>query len=526
MATAHDRFYITTAIDYPNSRPHIGTAFEKIGADVQARYQRMCGRTVHFLMGNDENTIKVSQRAAELGLEPKPYVDDMARQFKEVWAALNVSNDDFIQTSQARHHAGCRKFIQQVYDAGHIFKKSYTGLYCNGCEAFKTEKELVDGRCPNHQSQPLKQVEEENYFFRLSAFGDRLLEHYAQHPEFIQPESRRNEIINLVESGLQDVSISRKGFTWGIPVPFDEEQTIYVWFDALLNYITALGYGSDDESLFQTFWPADVHVIGKDITRFHCALWPAMLMAAGLPLPKTVFGHGFVYNKGQKISKSGGTAIDPMTVYQTWGTDPFRYYFLKECAFGSDGNFSEERFVELYNADLANNLGNLYSRTISMCVRYFEGNLEGSAAIEPVEWCTGLNLAALADEIQGLVERFEYSQALQIIWSQVLDTANRYIQTTEPFKLVKTDRDACKVVLANLADAIRVTGILLKPFLPATAEVFYSAFNFGAATAWESVRFSQIATPQVGRADLQVTAALTEGKPVPMFPKIQPPADS
>ena len=292
-----------------------------------------------------------------------------------------------------------------------------------------------------------------------------------------------------------------------------------------MNYITALGYGSDDETLYKKFWPADVHVIGKDITRFHCALWPAMLMAAGLPLPKTVYAHGFVYNKGLKISKSAGTAIDPMTVYETFGTDPFRYYFLKECVFGSDGNFSEERFTELYNSDLANNLGNLYSRTISMCVRYFEGNLEGSSAIDPVDWAGDLNLGELADELVGLVSRFEYSQALQTIWSQVLDRANRYIQNTEPFKLIKTDREACKVVLANLADAIRVTGILLKPFLPDTAEIFYRAFNFEASGPWASLDFTQIAKPPAGRSDYQVTAALTDGKPVPMFPKIQPPPE-
>lgn len=243
-----DRFYLTTAIDYPNSRPHIGTAFEKVGADVQARFRRMEGRTVHFLMGNDENTIKVSQRAEELGVAPKPYVDDMARQFREVWAALDISNDDFIQTSEERHKVGCQKFIQAVYDSGDIYKEAYTGLYCNGCEMFKTEKELVDGRCPNHPGQPLKVVAEENYFFKLSAFGDRLLAHYESHPEFIQPESRLNEILSLVRSGLHDITITRKGFTWGIPVPFDPEQTIYVWFDALLNYITAIGYGTDEAS--------------------------------------------------------------------------------------------------------------------------------------------------------------------------------------------------------------------------------------------------------------------------------------
>src|SRR6185312_13027148 len=324
MTGADTRYYLTTAIDYPNSRPHIGTAFEKIGADVQARFRRMEGDAVHFLMGNDENTIKVSQRAEELGVEPKPYVDDMARQFQEGWAALEISNDDFIQTSEERHKVGCQKFIQAVYDAGDIYKKSYTGLYCDGCEAFKTDKEVEEGggRCPNHPNAPLRQVEEENYFFKLSQYGDRLLAHYEAHPEFIQPESRRNEIVNLVQSGLQDVSISRKGFTWGIPVPFDPEQTIYVWFDALLNYVTAVGYGTDDEH-FRRLWPADVHVIGKDITRFHCALWPAMLLSAGLLLPRQVFGHGFVYNKGAKISKSAGTAIDPMEVFRVHGADAF-----------------------------------------------------------------------------------------------------------------------------------------------------------------------------------------------------------
>lgn len=520
------KFYITTAIDYPNSRPHIGTAFEKIGADAQARFRRMEGFDVHFLMGNDENTIKVDQRAAELGLEPKAYVDGMASQFREVWSDLSISNDDFIQTSEPRHHDGCRKFIQAVYDAGHIFRKAYTGLYCNGCEAFKTEKELENGRCPNHQGQELKRIEEENYFFRLSAFGDRLLAHYRDNPDFIQPESRRNEVYNLVESGLQDVSITRKGFTWGIRVPFDEEQTIYVWFDALLNYVTALGYGSNDETLFQRYWPADVHVIGKDITRFHCALWPAMLMAAGLPLPKSVFAHGFVYNKGQKISKSAGTAIDPMTVYSTWGTDPFRYYFLKECVFGGDGNFSEERFVELYNADLANNLGNLFSRTLSMCVKYFGGSLEGSAAIEPVDWRNGLNFPALADELQSLVGSFDYSQTLGTIWSQILDTANRYVQSTEPFKLIKKDPDATKVVLANLADVIRVIAILIKPFLPTTAEIFYRAFNFEDAEPWQSVRFRSIVSAPAARPDWKVTAPLVDGKPAPLFPKILPPKEA
>ena len=516
--TVSPRYYITTAIDYPNSRPHIGTAFEKIGADVQARFRRMEGFSVHFQMGNDENTIKVSQRAEELGVGPKPYVDDMALQFKEVWQALEVSFDDFIQTSEERHKVGCQAFIQAVFDAGDIYKKAYTGLYCNGCESFKTEKELVEGRCPNHPNQALKEVEEENYFFRLSAFSDRLLAHYQARPDFIRPESRRNEIVNLVTSGLQDVSITRRGFTWGIPVPFDAEQTIYVWFDALLNYITAVGYGTDDDR-FRRLWPADVHVIGKDITRFHCALWPAMLMSAGVPLPEQVFAHGFVYNKGAKVSKSAGAAVDPMDVFRLHGADPFRYFFMKECPFGGDGNFSEERFAEVYNSDLADNLGNLYSRVLTMCVKYFDGRLEGSSSVEPTAWLAGLDLPALVTEVGGLVGSFEYNLALQKIWIEVLNAANRYIEVTSPFKLAKTDKDACKAVLVNLAEALRVVAILTKPFLPRTSETFYHAFNFSATRPWSAVSYHDASARPAG-PDLEVTAALINGKPQPLFPKI------
>ena len=517
-------FYITTAIDYPNSRPHIGTAFEKIGADVQARFRRMEGDAVHFLMGNDENTIKVSQAAEAKGMEAKPYVDDMARQFQDVWRELGISNDDFIQTSEPRHHVGCRQFIQAVYDAGDIYKKAYTGLYCDGCEAFKTEKEIVHGHCPNHPNGTLRAVEEENYFFRLSAFEDRLLAHYDAHPDFIQPESRRNEITSLVKSGLQDVSISRKGFTWGIPIPFDPEQTIYVWFDALLNYITAIGYGTD-QARFESLWPADVHVIGKDITRFHCALWPAMLLSAGLPLPKRVFGHGFVYRKDestgevQKISKSLGNALEPMDLIERFSSEGFRYYFMSQCPFGGDGEFSFERFADAYNAGLANNLGNLYSRTLTMAAKYFGGTLAGSAAIDASLWRAELDLPALITNLHELLGSFSYNIALARIWNEVLDAANRYIDTTKPFTLAKTDLEATRVVLVNLAEALRVIAILIKPFLPATAATFYQSFNFEQAQPWDVVNYAATLARPVG-PDLQVTAPLTAGKPDPLFPKI------
>jgi methionyl-tRNA synthetase len=533
------RYFLTTAIDYPNSRPHIGTAFEKIGADVQARFRRMEGFDVHFLMGNDENTIKVSQRAGEMGLAPKAYVDDMARQFREVWAALSISNDDFIQTSEDRHHEGCRAFLQKVHDADEptrlavtgssepfLYKKAYTGQYCNGCEAFKTEKELVEGRCPNHPGTPLKLVEEENWFFRLSAFADRLLRHYEENPGFIQPESRRNEIVNLVRTGLQDVSISRRGFTWGIPVPFDPDQTIYVWFDALLNYATAVGYGRDPERLAR-WWPAQLHVIGKDITRFHCALWPAMLLAAGEPLPEKVFAHGFVYRKNEesgaleKMSKTIGNVVEPMDLIRVFGADAFRHYFMSQCPFGGDGEFSFERFTDVYNADLANNLGNLYSRILAMALRYFDGDLGGTGEANRTAWRGGLDLPRLTSEIHALVGSFQYNVATQRIWQEVLASANQYIQATEPFKLVKTDPDATRIVLTNLAEWVRVAAILLKPFLPGTSEAFYRAFDFERAKPWADVRYDDVLTPPPGH-EPRLTAPLVDGKVAALFPKIEP----
>ena len=521
------RFYITTAIDYPNSRPHIGTAFEKIGADVQARFRRMEGASVHFLMGNDENTNKVTLRAQELGLEPKPYVDDMARQFQEVWRALEISNDDFIQTSEERHHVGCRKFIQAVHDAGDIYKGVYAGHYCTGCESFKTEKEVAEagGKCPNHPNTPLAWVEEENYYFRLSAYRERLLDYYASHPEFIQPESRRNEIVNLVETELKDVAITRKGFTWGIEVPFDPSQTIYVWFDAVLNYITAIGYGTDEER-FRRLWPADVHVIGKDITRFHCALWPAMLMSAGVEPPRKVFGHGFVYRKNeetgevQKLSKSLGNVIEPMDLISKFSSEAFRFYFMSQCPFGGDGEFSFERFADVYNSGLANNLGNLYSRILTMCVKYFEGRLGSTEGIDLAAWRRGLDFPAFVGELREAMIAFDYSNVLQRIWLEVVDRANRYTQETQPFKLAKTDLEGCRHVLLNLAEWLRVAAILIKPFLPRTAETFYGAFDFSADNAWDRVSYSDATRPLKG-LNLRITAPLNGGKPAPLFPKIE-----
>lgn len=514
------RFFLTTAIDYPNSRPHIGTAFEKIGADVQARYRRQEGFDVHFLMGNDENTVKVARRAAELGKDPKSYCDDMAEQFKSVWRALDISFDDFIQTSEPRHHTGCRKFIQKVFDNGYIYKGNYEGLYCEGCEGFKTEKEIKDagGVCPDHKVPPVRRVEP-CYFFALSKFQERLLDFYAKNPSFIQPESRRNEIVTLVQTELRDVNITRTGQSWGIPVPFDEGFTIYVWFDALLNYITAIGYGSDEER-FRQWWPADMHFIGKDITRFHCALWPAMLMAAELDIPRQVFGHGFVYIKKEesgvveKISKSLGNVVEPMDVIEKFSGEAFRYYFLRECPFPGDGEFSWSRFTEVYNGDLANNLGNLLSRVITLVTKNYGGTLDATAGSTPTA-LGEISSEETVRQVREHVEACQYNQALEKIWRQILDPANQHADKSAPWKLVKTDKDAARKVLFDLAEPLRQASILLKPFLPRSAEKVYTSFNF--AQPWASVRFEDAWKYPGQPENLRVTAALEDGKVKPLF---------
>jgi methionyl-tRNA synthetase len=517
------RFYLTTAIDYPNSRPHIGTAFEKIGADVQARYRRMEGDEVFFLMGNDENTIKVARRALELGRDPKEYCDDMARQFREIWQALEISNDDFIQTSEPHHHEGCRKFLQKVFDNGHVYKGSYEGLYCEGCESFKTERDLDEqGLCPIHLVAPIRRSEP-CYFFALTRFQDRLLDLYDKNPDFIQPETRRNEVLSLVQSGLQDINITRAGQSWGIRVPFDPEFTIYVWFDALLNYITGIGYGWDEDR-FRKWWPADIHFIGKDITRFHCAIWPAMLLAAGLEPPRQVFGHGFVYRKSEetgeleKLSKTLGNIIEPMEIVTKFSAEAFRYYFLRECPFPGDGEFSWQRFRDLYNADLANNLGNLYSRVVTLVVNNFAGALPSTAGVEPGAIYTEVDTETTVQQVQGHIEACQYNLALQRVWQQILDPANRYLDKTEPWKLVKVDRQAAKAVLYDLVEQLRAASILLKPFLPKLAQVIYESFNF--PQGWPEVRLEDVWVHPRQVNDLVVLAPLENGKVKPLLPRI------
>jgi methionyl-tRNA synthetase len=521
------KWFQTTAIDYPNSRPHIGTAFEKLGADVQARYRRMEGYDVFFLMGNDENTVKVSKRAAELGQDTQSYCDDMARQFREVWDALEISYDTFVQTSSERHKQCCRKFIQKVYDNGHIYKDKYEGWYCEGCEEFKSDKVHGEnaGNCPVHK-RPLIRRSEPCYLFRLSAFQDRLLAYYKENPDFIQPESRRNEMVSLIETeGLRDINISRTGEDWGIRIPFDPEFTIYVWFDALLTYITGIGYG-DDEATFRKFWPCDTHFIGKDITRFHCALWPAMLWAAGEEAPRKVFSHGFVNFEG-KIGKSREEELrargldyllEPMLIIQRFSAEAFRYYFMRECPYPSDGEISPERFMEVYNSELANNLGNLLSREMTLTYKNYAGVFDGTAGKVPEPVVPGLDLAIFVGEVREHVEACRYNLALQKIVQDFLTPTNQYLEANAPWKLVKTDKEAAKRVLFNAVQSLRVASILLKPFIPRAAEAIYASFNF--PTPWAEVKYADAAELKAQPDDLRVTAELIDGKPKPLFPRI------
>jgi methionyl-tRNA synthetase len=508
------RFYITTAIDYANGEPHIGHAYEKVGADAMARYRRLRGDDVWFLIGMDEHGQTVAQKAAERGITPQQQVDEIAPHFQAMWRRLSISHDQFVRTTAGSHHAGVHALLERIFTRNpeDFYEREFEGNYCVGCESFKTDAEILDGRCALHPTRELLVTKERNWFFRLSRFAPDLLRLHRERPDFLQPQARRNEILALLERGLEDISASRSRFSWGVPFPrplsTGEQQTTYVWFDALPNYLTGTGFPG---SGWEERWPAQLHVIGKDITRFHTVIWPAMLMAAELPLPERVWAHGFVLFAGAKLSKTAGVRIDLDEAVSRYGSDAFRYFLLREVPWDADGSFTWERFAERYTADLADGLGNLASRVLAMLQRYRAGTVPAS---EPA---TDLDRAgALAvEEYQKAMDAMLLHRGAQAAWDLVA-AANGYVERRAPWSQAKAgDETGLDETLAALARCLTRLTVLIAPLIPETAASLASALGIAdpatSPSAWECAVY-----PRAG--------GLQTRKPPPLFPKPEPAA--
>ncbi|MFH5974285.1 methionine--tRNA ligase [Clostridium perfringens] len=481
-------YYITTPIYYPSTNLHIGNTYTTVAADAIARFKRLTGHEVMFLTGTDEHGQKIERIANEKGITPKEHVDEIVAGIKDLWKMMNISYDKFIRTTDDYHVKAVQEIFKKLYDQGDIYKDSYEGLYCTPCESFWTETQLVNGNCPDC-GRPVEKAKEEAYFFKMSKYADRLIQYIEDHPDFIQPESRKNEMLNnFLRPGLQDLCVSRTSFTWGIPVSFDEKHVIYVWIDALSNYITALGYGQENQELYKKFWPADVHLIGKDILRFHTIYWPIMLMALGLELPKQVFGHGWLLVDGGKMSKSKGNVVDPVVLVNMFGADAVRYYLLREIPFGSDGLFNNEIFIKKVNTDLANDLGNLLSRTIAMVYKYFDGVIQAPTCKEAID-DELINLAlSTPGKVEASIDALKIPEALESIWT-LISRANKYIDETTPWILAKDEekKERLGTVLYNLLETLRFVSVMISPFLTETSVKINAQLNTK-VTTWESLK--------------------------------------
>jgi len=489
--TEKQTFYITTPIYYPNGKLHIGHAYSTIAGDAMARYKRLRGYDVMYLTGTDEHGQKIQEAAEKAGLTPQKYVDEMIAQIKKLWKKLKITNDDFIRTTENRHKVIVQQIFEKLLEKGDIYLDEYEGWYCKSCESFFTEFQLEDGKCPDC-GREVEKVKEESYFFKMSAYADRLVEYYEANPEFIQPESRKNEMINnFIKPGLEDLAVSRTTFDWGIKVPSNPEHVVYVWIDALTNYITALGYGTENPSKYEKYWPADVHIMSKEIVRFHTIYWPIMLMALDLPLPKKVFAHGWILMKDGKMSKSKGNVIYPGELVDRYGLDALRYYLLREVPFGADGVFTPEAFVERTNFDLANDFGNLLNRTVAMIDRYFDGEISAYVSHETTEDDSlEKTMKEVIREVEEAMDNMEFSVALSSIW-RLISRTNKYIDETAPWVLAKDEAQKERLgnVMAHLAESLRISGILLKPFLTESPDQVFTQLGIvnQDITKWEDL---------------------------------------